>query len=148
MAAHGDWNGPNNWHRLYHYCAGNAIKMGNNSQCSHGIQHCKLINNISKYTPIVQGVLPTRATHMLLETALPVCLFLRQSCEHPGNYMFFLQLTLLLNRHKCNILTHGSLIFWSNPLAKPNAIAEYSPFSHEQTGLCVGSIRNERTEGD
>ena len=30
---------------------------------------------------------------------------------------------------------------------KPIAVAEYSPFSHEQTGLCVGFIRNERTEG-
>ncbi len=32
--------------------------------------------------------------------------------------------------------------FWSNPLAKPNAIDEYSQFSHEQTGLCVGFTRN------
>lgn len=40
------------------------------------------------------------------------------------------------------LVTHGSLIFWSNPLAKPSAIAEYSPFSHGQTGLCVGFIRN------
>src|SRR2546421_10528504 len=50
---------------------------------------------------------------------------------------------LLMNAFKINgINTHGSLIFWSNPLTKPNAIAEYSPFSHEQTGLCVGFIRN------
>ena len=40
------------------------------------------------------------------------------------------------------VYTHGSLIFWLNPLAKPNAIAEYSPFSYEQTGLYVGFARN------
>jgi hypothetical protein len=32
-------------------------------------------------------------------------------------------------------IIHGSLIFWLNPLAKPNAIAEYSPFSHEAEWL-------------
>src|SRR5260370_29137327 len=89
MAARGDWNGPNNWHRLYHYCAGKAIKMGNNSQCSHGIQHCKLINNISKYNPIGQVVLPTCATHMLLESALPACLFFMTPCAHLGSKLFF-----------------------------------------------------------
>jgi hypothetical protein len=38
--------------------------------------------------------------------------------------------------------THGSLIFWSNPLAKLDDIAEYPLLSREQTGLCVGFIRN------
>jgi hypothetical protein len=40
------------------------------------------------------------------------------------------------------VTAHGSLIFLLNPLAKPNAIAEYSPFSYGQTGLCVGFTRN------
>ncbi len=39
-------------------------------------------------------------------------------------------------------ITHGSLIFLLNQLAKPNPIVEYSPISLEQTGLCVGFTRN------
>jgi len=40
------------------------------------------------------------------------------------------------------LITHGSLIFWSNPPAKPNAIVEYSPILRDQTGLCVGFAGN------
>ncbi len=43
--------------------------------------------------------------------------------------------------HLVNINPRFAL-FLSNPLAKANAIAEYSPISLEQTGLCVGFTRN------
>jgi hypothetical protein len=45
-----------------------------------------------------------------------------------------------------SLSTHGSLIFWSNLLVKLSAIAEYSPFSHWQTGLCTGFRRSTNQE--
>ena len=50
------------------------------------------------------------------------------------------------NVYLCIYASHGSLIFWSNPLAKPNAIAEYSPFLRDQIGMSRW-LRKERANG-